>query len=77
MNYLEDIFAEFKKGNAQQRLDLYMQHRELRSDFDQIENEKISTQTHPSHQIVIEPSKANNQQSLFVRMKRWCFAILS
>jgi len=77
MNYLEDIFAEFKKGNGEQRLELYMHHRDLRSDFDQIESEELKSITDYSQQMVIEPSKANNQQSLFVRMKRWCFAILS
>ena len=75
MNYFEDIFTDYKEGNAHQRIELYMQHRELRSNFDQIENEESILKTEDSRQIVIEPSKINNRQPFFVRMKRWCFSI--
>ena len=77
MNYFEDIFTDYKEGNAQQQLELYMQHRDLRSNFDRIENEESISKTVDSRQIIIEPSKIMDQQPFFVRMKRWCFSILS
>ena len=73
MNYFED----YNEGNAQQRLELYLQYPDLRADFDNIENEEISTKTNLSRQIVIEPQKFNKEQSLFVRLKNCCLSILS
>ncbi len=77
MNISEDIFENFKKANNQQRLELYMQYRDLRDEFDQIENETSALNTEDFVQIVIEPSKTDYQQSLFVRMKRLCCSFLS
>ena len=75
MNYLNDIITDFKESNAQQRLELYMQYRELRSDFDNIEKEEISNQTHTTQQLVIEPEKVYNNQSIFVRIKNCCLSL--
>jgi hypothetical protein len=77
MNNFEDVIANFKKADTQQRLELYMQYRELRKDFDQIENSEPALNKGDLLQIVIEPSKTDNQQSIFVRMKRLCCSILS
>jgi hypothetical protein len=74
MNYPEDTFADFNKGDAQHRLELYMQHRELRYEFDQMEKQENSTE---SHQLVIEPQKIYNKNSLFVKIKRCCISLLS
>jgi hypothetical protein len=77
MNYFEDIFTEYKEGNDKQRLEIYMNHRYQRYEFDQIEDDEANAKFEESKQIVIEPSKTNNRQSFFRRMKRWCFTILS
>ena len=80
MNYFDDVLNDFKNGNHQQRLDLYMDHRDLRSDFDQIEDEEITFQKSEltdSQQVVIISGKTNEQQPILVRMKRWCFSMLS
>lgn len=80
MNYLNNVLDDFKDGNHQQRLDLYMCHRNLRSDFDQIEKEEstlLKSELTDSQQVVIKLDKTKNQQSLFFRMKHWCFSILS
>ena len=80
MNYFDDLIDDFKDGNDQHRLDLYMNHRNLRSDFDKIEDEEsASTKTElaDSQQVVIKPDRLMEQQSLLVRMKRWCFSVLS
>ena len=81
MKILDDTLFEFKDGNEQKRLDLYLNKRNLRSELDQIENEecesintKILTDT---KQIVNKKSNAIQQQSLLVRMRRWCFSLLS
>jgi len=71
MNYLED----YKKSNAQERLELFMQFPDLRSNFDQIENEEDSTLSNSAQQIVIEPAKAQNKQSLFIRIKNCCLSL--
>jgi hypothetical protein len=76
MNNFENILVEFKKANTQQRIELFMLHRNLRTDFDQIENEDSALGTEDFVQIVIEPSKTDNRQSLFVRMKRLYCSIL-
>ena len=68
-------FEDYKEGNTQQRLEMYLQYPDLRSDFDNIENEEISTKTNLSRQIVIEPQKANIKQSLFVRVKNCCLSL--
>jgi hypothetical protein len=73
MNYFED----YKKGNAQQRLELFMQYPDLRSDFNRIENDEISNKSPHSTQIVIEHQKFNKEQSLFVRLKNCCLSLLS
>ena len=80
MNYFDDLIDDFKDGNDQHRLDLYMNHRNLRSEFDQIESEENTlqnTKLTDSKQVVIKPNRVNKQQSLLVRMKQWCFSILS
>jgi len=80
MKYFDDVLDDFKDGNHQQRLDLYMYHRNLRSDFDQIENEETTLQKSELtdfQQVVIKPDRTNEQRSLLVRMKRWCFSMLS
>ena len=80
MNYFDDVLNDFKNGNHQQRLDLYMDHRDLRSDFDQIEDEEsasMKTEITDSQQVVVKTSKTNEQQPLLIRMKRWCFSMLS
>jgi len=80
MNYLNNVLDDFIDGNHQQRLDLYMCNRNLRSDFDQIENEETTLQKSElidSQQVVIKPAKTLGQQSFIIRMKRWCFSILS
>ena len=81
MKILDDTLIEFKDGNEQKRLDLYLNKRNLRSELDQIENEecesintKILTDT---KQIVIKKINATQQRSLLVRMRRWCFSLLS
>ncbi len=71
MNYFED----YKEGNAQQRLELYLQYPDLRADFDNIENEEISTKTNLSRQTVIKPQKENINHSLFVRVKNCCLSL--
>jgi hypothetical protein len=80
MNYFDNVFADFKDGDDQQRLDLYLQHRDLRSDFDKIESEESAltkTEITASQKVVLKPARIKVQQSPFVRMKRWCFSILS
>lgn len=80
MNYFDDVLDDFKNGSHQQRLDLYMSHRNLRSDFDQIEDEEsasMKTEITDSQQVVIKSGKTNEQQPLLVKMKRWCFSMLS
>jgi len=80
MNYFDDILDEFKDGTAEERLELYLHHRNLRSELDQIEDEdntSVITEVTDSPQLVIKPDKANEQQSLIVRMKHWCFSVLS
>ena len=80
MNFFDDVLNDFKDGNYQQRLDLYMCHRNLRSDFDQIEDEEsasMKTEITDSQQVVIKSGKTNEQQPLLVKMKRWCFSMLS
>jgi len=80
MNFFDDVLNDFKDGNHQQRLDLYMCHRNLRSDFDQIEDEEsasMKTEITDSQQVVIKSGKTNEQQPLLVKMKRWCFSMLS
>jgi hypothetical protein len=79
MNNFDVILTEFKDGNDQCRLDLYMNHRDLRSDFDQLENEEttsLKSELTDAQQVVIKTGKIKTQQSHFVRMKRWCFSIL-
>jgi len=80
MNYLDNVFAEFKDGDNQQQLELYLHHRDLRAEFDQIENEETtSMDPEPglAQQVVIKPGRTKDQQSPFVKLKRWCFSILS
>ena len=80
MSFFDDVLNDFKDGNHQQRLDLYMCHRNLRSDFDQIEDEEsasMKTEITDSQQVVIKSGKTNEQQPLLVKMKRWCFSMLS
>lgn len=80
MNFFDDVLNDFKNGNHQQRLDLYMSHRNLRSDFDQIEDEEpasMKTEKTDVQQVVIKPIKTIKQQPLLIRMKRWCFSMLS
>ena len=79
MNNSDVILAEFKDGNNQHQLDLYMYNRDLRSDFDQLENEEttsLKSELTDAKQVVIKMGKIKAQQSHFVRMKRWCFSIL-
>ena len=71
MNYFED----YKKGNAQQRLELFMQYPDLRSEFDNIENAEISTESGNFTQLVIEPENLHNNQSIFVRIKNCCLSL--
>lgn len=80
MNYFDNVFADFKDGDDQQRLDLYLQNRDLRSDFDKFESEESTptkTELTASQRVVLKPVKIKEQQSPIVRMKRWCFSIMS
>ncbi len=80
MNYFENIFDEFKDGTDEERLDLYLHHRNLRTELDKIEDEEISlvkAEKTDSTQLVIKPGRVNEQHPLFVRMKQWCLSVLS
>ena len=75
MNNYNDIIKDFRESNAQERLELYMQYRDMRSDFDQIEKEEISAQMDATQQLVIEPEKVHNKQSIFVKIKNCCLSL--
>lgn len=80
MNYLDDVFADFKDADNQQRLGLYLHHRDLRPDFDKIEHEELTPEKADitdSQKLELSPDNIVGQQSPFMRMKRWCFSILS
>ena len=80
MNYLDNVFADFKDADNQQRLGLYLHHRDLRADFDKIENEEVipeKAKSSASQKSAFKPVNTKEVQSPFVRMKRWCFSILS
>lgn len=80
MDNSDIILSEFKNGDDQHRIDIYMYNRDLRSDFEQIEQDEINS-LEPEHtfarQDVITPGRTKDQQSSFVKLKRWCFSILS
>jgi predicted component of type VI protein secretion system len=80
MNYLNNVLDDFKDGTDGERLDLYLHHRNLRSDFDQIEDEKTTLQKPEltdSQKVVIKPGRAYEQPSLLGRMKHWCLSVIS
>ena len=80
MNYLDNVFADFNNGDNQQRLDLFFFLIDLRAEFDKIENEELTPEKEEltaSQKIVLNPANTKRQQSPFVKMKRWCFSILS
>lgn len=80
MNYFENIFDEFKDGTDEERLDLYLHHRNLRLELDKIEDEEnalVKAEKTDSTQLVIKPGRVNEQHSLFIRMKQWCLSVLS
>lgn len=77
MNYIDDVLAEYIKSNAQQRLELYLQYKDLRTNFDLIENKETIQHKESSRQIVIEPEKKEIKQSLFTKLKNGCLAIFS
>ena len=80
MDNSDIILTKFKNGDDEHRLSLYMFHRDLRSDFEQIEYEEVnSLEPEPifAEQDVIKPVRVKDRQSTFVKMKRWCFSILS
>ena len=80
MNYLDNVFADFKDADNQQRLGLYLHHRDLRSDFDKIEHEELiseKAEKTDSQNVEHIPGNTVRQQSPFMKMKRWCFSILS
>jgi len=80
MNYLDNVFADFKDGDNQQRLGLYLHHRELRADFDKIEQDELTSDNSEltvSHKVEFKPDNTVEQLSTIMRMKRWCFSILS
>jgi hypothetical protein len=80
MNESEIILAEFKNADDEHQLSLYMYHRNLRSDFEQIENEEknsLELETAFAQQDVIIPGKTKDRQSTFIKLKRWCFSLLS
>lgn len=73
MNYFDD----YKQSNAQQRLELYLQIPELRSEFDHIEQTEDQQELSGSDQLVIIPGKIQNKQSIFVRIKNCCFSLFA
>jgi hypothetical protein len=80
MNYFNDILDEFKDGTAEERLDLYLHNRNLRSELDQIEDEEnasVNTEITVAPQLVIKPRRTYEQQSLLGRMKHWCLSVIS
>jgi len=80
MNNFDDILDEFKDGTAIKRMDLYLLHRNLRAEFNQIEDEENSSlkrEISDSPYLVIKPSRENEQRSFLVRMKCWCLSVLS
>ncbi len=80
MDYFADILDEFKDETAEERLGLYLHHRNLRSELDQIEDEEnasVNTEITVAPQLVIIPSRAYEQQSLLGRMKHWCLSVIS
>jgi hypothetical protein len=71
MNY----FDEYKQSNAQQRLELYLQFPDLRTEFDHIEKTEDQKDSIDSEQLVIVPEKIQNKQSIFVRIKNCCLSL--
>ena len=74
------LIDKFENADDEHRLSLYMFHRDLRSDFEQIEHEEINPlEPEPTFARldVITPDRTKDQQSSFVKLKRWCFSILS
>ena len=81
MKILDDTLIEFKDGNEQKRLDLYLNKRNLRSELDQIENEECGTvKTEIMTDIdqkITKNANVNLHRSLISRFSRWCFSLLS
>lgn len=80
MNTNEELLAEFKNSNEQQRLDLYLQYRDLRDDFENIEGEESrlsQKQSEDLMQVEYKTLIVNKRQSIFTRMKRRCLSFLS
>jgi hypothetical protein len=80
MNNYDDILDKFKDGTAVERLNLYLHHRNLRVEFNQIEDEEnslLKREISDSPYLVIKPSRENEQRSFLVRMKCWLLSVLS
>jgi hypothetical protein len=79
MNNINHIIEEFRSGDSERRLSLYLAYRDLRPLFDQIENEETANpeqEINISEQMITEKENAMNITSPFRRVIRWCYSLL-
>jgi hypothetical protein len=73
MQNINLIFEKYHKGNIEQRLYLYLEFRELRYFFEQIEKQENSK----TQQLKIIKEETVHSASHYRRVIRWCYALMS
>ena len=73
MQNIDLITEKFRNANSEERLYLYLEFRELRPVFEQIESQENSKVT----EIKLIKNGVKNYASLHKRLIRWCCSLLS
>jgi hypothetical protein len=66
----ENIVKDFRKGNSEQRLSLFLQYGQLRPAFEEIEKEESAT-------LKTESAKSQQKITPFRQFIRWCYSLMS
>ena len=69
----EHIFTQFRQANPEYRLSLFLQYRDLRSYFQEIEKEELQPEN-TKQQIIFETRRVKPPLS---RIVRWCYTLFS
>ena len=78
MKDFENTIKEYQEGDFEKRLSLYLEHRLLREEFEQIEKHEASN---GSEDLLVPEKKYNRKCKVvsnpFRRCMRWCHSIIS
>ena len=77
MRDIDSTIEEYRQGDFEKRLNLFLQYRALRPDFAQIEKDDTATKgAHAPQSVQTRNRKGKSVCYPFMRLLKWCHSLI-